>query len=253
MMNHKKHLTAFLLSLAALAFVGCNGEKGLRYMSYNIKNGCGMDNKTDYTRIASVIKQENPDVVAIQELDSVTKRSGQKYVLGELARLTGLHATYAAAIDYSGGKYGIGLLSKEKPEHVYRYALPGREEARALLVADFKDYVCCCTHLSLTEADRMLSYPIIKQAVSHFKKPVFIAGDWNATPGSGFIKQVNDDFIILTDTSRFTFPADTPQCTLDYIALSKNVPVSIMMEEANVIDAPVESDHRPVTVAIKWK
>ncbi|HBK29320.1 MAG TPA: endonuclease, partial [Parabacteroides sp.] len=96
MMNHKKHLTAFLLSLAALAFVGCNGEKGLRYMSYNIKNGCGMDNKTDYTRIASVIKQENPDVVAIQELDSVTKRSGQKYVLGELARLTGLHATYAA-------------------------------------------------------------------------------------------------------------------------------------------------------------
>ena len=44
-------------------------------MTYNVKNGAGMDGVTDYARTASVIIQEKPDVVAIQELDSVTGRS----------------------------------------------------------------------------------------------------------------------------------------------------------------------------------
>lgn len=252
-MIDKRSLLRIFLPLAALALVACNGEKELRYMSYNVRNGSGMDDSTSYTRTASVIKQWNPDVVAIQELDSVTERSKQKYVLGELAELTGMHATYAAAIDYSGGKYGIDILSKEKPMQIHRYALPGREEARTLLVAEFKDYVCCCTHLSLVEDDRMLSFPIIQEALSLFKKPVFIAGDWNATPESDFIKRMDDKFIFMTDTTRFTFPADTPNCTLDYIALGKNVQVRIIEKETEVIDAPAESDHRPVTATIRWK
>ena len=252
-MNYKYFLFAFFYSLTALAFVACNGEKELRYMSYNVRDGKGMDDLTDYARTASIINRYNPDVVAIQELDSVTERSKQKYVLGELAQLTGMHATYAAAINYSGGKYGIGILSKEKPENIYRYALPGREEARTLLVAEFRDYVCCCMHLSLTEEDRMLSLPIIREAVYPYKKPVFIAGDWNATPESEFIKQVNNHFILLTDTTRFTFPADTPRCTLDYIALSKNSQINIIDKETDVIDAPCESDHRPVVAKIRWK
>ena len=92
-MIDKRSLLRIFLPLAALALVACNGEKELRYMSYNVRNGSGMDDSTSYTRTASVIKQWNPDVVAIQELDSVTERSKQKYVLGELAELTGMHAT----------------------------------------------------------------------------------------------------------------------------------------------------------------
>ena len=44
----------------------------LRIMSYNIHNGIGMDGKVDYARIANVISDVNPDVVALQELDSIT-------------------------------------------------------------------------------------------------------------------------------------------------------------------------------------
>ena len=219
---------------AILLFVGCFWAckpevKEVRLMTYNVKNGLGMDDSTAYARTASVILKENPDVVAIQELDSVTGRSGGAYVLGELAKETKMHDTYAPAIDYDGGKYGIGILSKEEPVNVYRHALPGREEARTMLLVEFPHYIYVCMHLSLTEEDAMASLPIIREETARFQKPVFIAGDWNVTP----------------DT-------DTPDCTLDYIAARK-AGVDLIEYASHVVEAPVESDHRPVVVDVKWK
>ena len=68
------------------------------------------------------------------------------------------------------------MLSKEKPVS-YRYiALPGREEERVLLWVEFERYIFCCTHLSLTPEDRMLSLPILRREAAFAHKPLFIAG-----------------------------------------------------------------------------
>lgn len=106
-----------------------------------------MDNVQNFQRVANVINNACPDAVAIQELDSMTNRSGKTYVLGEIAERTQMHAYFAPAIDYDGGKYGIGLLTKQTPIRIQTMALPGREEARALIMAEFEDYIYCCTHL----------------------------------------------------------------------------------------------------------
>lgn len=242
---------AGLLWLSGLC--ACQPEvKEARFMSYNVKNGVGMDGSTDYDRTAAVIRKENPDVVALQELDSATKRSGGAYVLGELAKCAHMYDTYAPAIDYDGGKYGIGILSKEKPLNAYRRALPGREEARVMLIAEFKDYVYVCTHLSLTDEDRMASLPLIQKELAGFGKPVFIAGDWNATPESPFLKEIQNDFTILTDMSQPTYPANVPESTIDYIAVNKNANLPLKEKGAYTVDAPVQSDHRPVMVIAKW-
>lgn len=97
------------------------------FMSYNVKNGTGMDGKRDYDRTARVIAEAKPDVAALQELDSKTKRSGGRDTLQELAVRTKLTGTYAKAIDYSGGSYGVGLLSREKPleREANSFARPG--------------------------------------------------------------------------------------------------------------------------------
>lgn len=242
---------------AILLFVGCFWAckpevKEVRLMTYNVKNGLGMDDSTAYARTASVILKVNPDVVAIQELDSVTGRSGGAYVLGELAKETKMHDTYAPAIDFDGGKYGIGILSKEEPVNVYRHALPGREEARTMLLVEFPHYIYVCMHLSLTEEDAMASLPIIREETARFQKPVFIAGDWNVTPDMPFIQDIQQEFTFLTDTTQFTFPADTPDCTLDYIAARK-AGADLIEYASHVVEAPVESDHRPVVVDVKWK
>ncbi|RHJ85382.1 metallophosphoesterase [Parabacteroides sp. AM08-6] len=231
-----------------------NGDKRddntLRIMSYNIRNGMGMDNSTDYQRTADVIIKACPDVVAIQEIDSVTGRSGGKDVLRELAERTLMYYTYAPAINYDGGKYGIGMLSKEKPLNFRYLSLPGREEQRALLIVEFEKYIYCCTHLSLTEEDRMLSLPIIRREAATAQKPLFIAGDMNASPNSDFINALQKDFVLLTDSKQFTFPADKPTETIDYIAAYAKDTAAFTRISSRVWDEPMASDHRPVVTDI---
>ena len=84
----------------------------IRFMSYNVRNAKGMDDRTDFDRVARVIKEACPDVVAVQEIDSVTRRSNGLFVLEEIGHRTGYSCSYATAIDYQGGKYGIGILFK---------------------------------------------------------------------------------------------------------------------------------------------
>jgi len=92
-----------------------NGMHEIKILSYNIRNARGMDEKTDYDRIAGIIRSIHPDCAALQELDSATARSNGEVILDELAKRTGMYASYSKSIDYQGGGYGIGILTKEKP------------------------------------------------------------------------------------------------------------------------------------------
>ena len=244
----KKNL---LFIFAALFTFSAQAQNTLKLMSYNIKNANGMDNVCNFQRIANVINNTSPDVVAIQEVDSMTNRSGQKYVLGEIAERTQMHGYFAPAIDYDGGKYGIGLLTKQVPLRLQTLPLPGREEARTLILAEFADYIYCCTHMSLTEEDRMKSLELVKAFTSSSTKPLFLAGDMNAEPESGFIKKLQKDFQILSNPKQHTFPAPDPKETIDYIATLKQNAKGFAVISAKVINEPMASDHRPILVELR--
>ena len=244
----KKNL---LFIFAALFIFSAQAQNTLKLMSYNIKNANGMDNVCNFQRIANVINNTSPDVVAIQEVDSMTNRSGQKYVLGEIAERTQMHGYFAPAIDYDGGKYGIGLLTKQVPLRLQSLPLPGREEARTLILAEFADYIYCCTHMSLTEEDRMKSLELVKAFTSSSTKPLFLAGDMNAEPESGFIKELQKDFQILSNPKQHTVPAPDPKETIDYIATLKQNAKGFAVISAKVINEPMASDHRPILVELR--
>ena len=259
--THYSLLTVLFLLLCLTA---CSPrEKTARLMTYNIRNGIGMDSQRDLSRVAAVINAYRPDVVAVQEVDSATRRSGGLDILVELAKLTGLKPVYAPAIDYDGGKYGVGLLCRKAPLSVEQRALPGREEQRTVVAAEFDGFVFACTHLSLTAADRVMSFPILWDvALRHADKPFYLAGDFNAEPGEPFIRMITDRFDILTDTTVRTFPADNPDITIDYIvsraevgeATSQRVneSTSLRVDKAEA-DVAVASDHRPVCIDITYK
>ena len=244
----KKNL---LFIFAALFTFSAQAQNTLKLMSYNIKNANGMDNVCNFQRIANVINNASPDVVAIQEVDSMTNRSGQKYVLGEIADRTQMHGYFAPAIDYDGGKYGIGLLTKQVPLRLQTLPLPGRDEARTLILAEFTDYIYCCTHMSLTEEDRIKSLELVKAFTSSSTKPLFLAGDMNAEPESGFIKELQKDFQILSNPKQHTFPAPDPKETIDYIATLKQNAKGFAVISAKVINEPMASDHRPILVELR--
>lgn len=248
--------TAFLMLTGGVS-ASARGElpedRRLRILSFNIRNTMGMDGQRDLARTASVIRRQRPDVVAVQEVDSVTGRSDGRYVLGDLAAEVLMYPTYAAAIDYDGGKYGIGILSREKPLRHYKVALPGREERRALLIVEFRDYLMACTHLSLTPADQLASLPIIRAEAAKAQKPFFIAGDWNANPDSETLSGIQQDFQILSDTKGGSSPADEPAECIDYIAVYKPTADRIARLSASTDRDAAASDHRAKAVTVKFK
>lgn len=84
----------------------------LRVLSYNIHHGRGTDNQVDLARIAKVISDSQADLVALQEVDHGTRRTGGVDQTSELGRLTGMHSQFCKQIDYDDGEYGQALLSR---------------------------------------------------------------------------------------------------------------------------------------------
>lgn len=236
------------LTLLMISLTACKQHHSeLLVMTYNVRHCSGMDLVVDYDRTAEVIRQMKPDFVALQELDSMTGRSGQRYQLGELASLTGYEAVFGAAIDYDGGKYGVGILSREKPLSTKTIPLPG-EEPRVLLVVELKNYVMACTHLDLEEEARLASVPLIVEEAKRWRKPFLVAGDWNDTPGSALLQEMAKYFNILS-ISEPSYPADVPVDCLDYIAIYKDRQAEV--RESSVVNEPEASDHRPVKVMMR--
>ena len=250
---------AFLLVLSVLLFNSCSLTKKtssdglqLKILSYNIRNARGMDEVTDFNRIANVIKLIDADCVALQELDSATERSGGVIVLDELAKRTGMYATYNASIDYQGGKYGVGVLTKEKPLLFHGVQLPGSEEKRSLLIVEMKDYVICSTHWSLRQTDRFASVAVINEALKKYKdKPVFLAGDLNAVPESEEIKELSKEWLVLNDPEQPTIPVVNPDRCIDYVFGKRSDFFRFEVLRTKVENEPVASDHLPVWAEVR--
>lgn len=226
------------------------------FLTYNIRNGRGMDNKTDYKRVAEEIIRSGANLVAIQETDSCTTRSKHRYVLGELAFECRMYPVFGRAINLDNGGYGVGLLCKERPVGVRHIALPGKEEKRTLLIVEFPKYYAICTHFSLTEKDRLESVRILKRELAQLEaKPVFFAGDLNATPKSKEINMLAEEFHLVNNPKAPTYPANKPKQTIDYIGIWKATADQCYWNPSavRVLDAPVASDHRPIQATFRLK
>lgn len=246
----KAFTTLFLLLLTTIC---TEAQDTLRIMSYNIRNCRGLDNIYDIQRTADVIRNSDADIIAIQEVDSVTRRSKGVDIADTLAILCKMHAYYSTAIEYDGGKYGVAILSRKKAIATYRAALPGREEKRTILIAEYPELTFACTHLSLNEEDRMASLEIIDSIAKEYKKPFIIAGDLNDNPQSPFIKELSRNWKIIAPNEEPTFPADKPNVTIDYIAAIKECERDIESVDSKVIEEPTVSDHRPIVTTIITK
>ena len=234
--------------LLGMALVSLGQNQQLQIMSYNVRHCAGMDMVVDYDRTANVIVQQQPDVVALQELDSMTGRSGRHDQLGELASRTGYHPVFGAAIEFNGGQYGVGILTREIPLSTKRIPLPG-DEPRVLLVAELEDYVIACTHLDLDKVQRLASVTLIVEEAQRWQKPFLLAGDWNDTPDSELLKVMTQHFTVLTGDEA-TYPADEPTECIDYVGVFDGRAEAI---ESHVIDEPEASDHRPLVVWVRLR
>jgi len=231
-----------------------------KIMSYNVRHCQGMDGRLDLARTARTISAEQPRFAALQELDTGAERSGFVDEPAELGRLTGMHATFAQAIPYEKGGYGVALLSREKPLSVERLPLPG-VEPRVLLLAEFEDCWVGCTHLDLKEENRLKSLQTLREAVARREKPVFLCGDWNAFPDSAVLAGVGKFAKVISGTGGSTFhglgkdgskPADYGKC-IDYIAVDSEHDKHVRVFSARTVEDRISSDHAPITAVVELR
>ena len=235
----------------------------IKIMTYNVLHCEGMDHKLDIGRTAARIRAEDPDFACLQEIDWRTARVNGVDEPGELARLTGMHATFAKAIFFSGGQYGVMMLSREKPLDVVQLPLPGKEP-RVLLVCEFKDCVVATSHLSVAgKAEREASVPIIRNAFAKYKKPVFFTGDWNARPDSEVLRAFREFLTVVSDQTGRTYHGrsemgpngelldKTPYC-IDYIAVDNLHAPKFDVVDTHVVEDRISSDHAPVVATLSF-
>ena len=251
---------------AAQCASAAQGSADMKLMSYNVMHCEGSDKQVNIPRTAEVIRRESPRFVGLQELDcKAAKRSGGVDQPAELGRLTGMHATFAQALPFQGGGYGVAVLSREKPISVFRAPLPGKEP-RVLLLCEFEDCWFGTTHLSLQETNRLASVEIIRKAVAEraSSKPVYITGDWNARPDSKPLVAMRSFMTVLSDTKGRTYhgfkwsvgpdgktgTAPAGELCIDYIAVDSFSAKRLVVRDSHVVPDVTTSDHSPVVATI---
>ncbi|MDO4585324.1 MAG: endonuclease/exonuclease/phosphatase family protein [Planctomycetia bacterium] len=249
----KKCGSVFLIFWLAGGFLWGEEFSSIRILTYNVHNTRGMDHPAmDVPRIARIVRETACTVAALQELDCRTERSQGRDLLAELAEETELVPTFGKAIDFQGGGYGVGILSREKPRQVREIPLPGREEKRMALLAEYEEFFFCSTHWSLNAEDRFQSAEILCRELENLSKPVLLAGDLNAEPNSKEINRLRQIGICVSPLEG-TWPADIPQKTIDYIWVFLPEGTLLHVVKSQILNEPAASDHRPVLVEIELK
>jgi len=228
-------------------------------MTYNIHHGEGIDSIIDLSRIAQLIKDNEADLAAFQEVDKNVNRSHQLDIMKILSDSTGMFFSFGKNIDYQGGDYGNGILSKYKIEKEANrhYKMLREGEQRGLLQTFINikgtKILFMNTHIDFRkdDAERLQNVDEIIEVLNSNKNlPVIICGDFNDEPGSRTHKKMKEYFIdvweyLNEEETGFSYPAENPVKRIDYIFISKNSleilkPVSIKVLKSDA------SDHLPV-------
>lgn len=244
--------TILLLTLGMGALTAAEPISEIRVLTWNLHHGVGEDGKLDLERIAKVILDAKPDIVALQEVDSDCHRSGHVDQTAELAKLTGMHGAFGAAMPYDGGEYGQAILSRYPLAQTAIHRLPGEGEPRiafeATVSIDGKPLRMITVHLSYEQNDRRLKQvqSLIK-ALAKSPTPSVLAGDFNDVPKSPALKLLDDAWLAVPKAGNgLTSPANKPRAEIDHIYL-RGLAVK---GTAEVLAESVASDHRPVMAVI---
>jgi endonuclease/exonuclease/phosphatase family metal-dependent hydrolase len=253
--------TLIVVALTSSAFVLLHDDPGkkrtLKILCYNIHHAepPSKSDVIDLNAIAKVINDHKPDLVALQEVDAFTGRSGPFNQAVELGKKTGMSAYFFKAINHDGGEYGVAILSRLPVSDTNLYPLPRMEgkggEPRVLATATIElsakeKFLFACTHLDSQRdsVNRLLQIKAIKGLLEETEVPVVIAGDFNATPGSEVIRILDTSFTRTCDPCEYTIPVDNPNKAIDFVAFTPAK--RFRVKRHAVVPERYASDHLPV-------
>ncbi len=239
----------------------------IKVMSYNIHSGIGRDGKYSLERIRDVILSEDPDVIALQEVDVGLKKSRFDDQPAWLSNELRYYSYFCLTRVTEGGTYGILTLSrfpiieKAKYDLSFRTDIEPRGISRIDAEIDLHGFMHVYNiHLGLRVRERnyqrrvMLSESLLLD--QNRKDPKIIMGDFNDRIISvvhGKLRQhFTDIFNFLQVKRRSTFKWKKITLRLDHIYVSEHFqPVDAYVVKSKL--AHQASDHYPLVGVLKLK
>lgn len=249
-----------LLPTVAIAQPSSGEPLQVRVLSYNIHHGEGVDGRLDLPRVAGVIRSVKPDLVALQEVDQKTARTGLVDQPAELARLTALEVVFGSNLRVQGGDYGNAVLSRWPIARHQNHLLPslGGGEQRGVLEVEVSlpagrgALTLLATHFDFRpdNAERLASVAAIEKLVgSPPQLLALLAGDLNAVPGSVAIRSLAEHWSSASKAEQPTSPSVKPRRQIDYVWFRPNERWRLV--EVRVLPEEVASDHRPILAVLE--
>ena len=254
-MRHIKGIILF--GLLASGFVPAQAQT-LRVLSYNIHHGCDTAEQLQLKGMAKVIRQSGADIVGLQEVDSLCRRSGQTNQTRILGKLTGLEHAFVRHFPYDGGSYGLALLSRYPILSVTNKRLPvglkNNGSTVALLCATVqpaagKTVEVWVAHLDYrSERSRLRQAVLLDSMIRETTRPLMLIGDLNAPPADSAIRLLQKQLQNGGSDGGFTYPVADPVRKIDYILVDKQ---HFSISDGAKVLPVFYSDHRPVLNVVK--
>ena len=236
-----------------------SGGTRVHVMTYNIHHALGgVDN------VVEVIKQQSPDIVCLQEANSI---GGQSEPIQKIVKLLPEWriAYYAQMVILS--RYPIRKVNVYEP-----LIENGRVFLKTIISVKGKDLSVICLHLNTaakpeslnrhgstigkylqgSTSIRSIQISELKSIAGKISGPLIIAGDFN-TPSRGKLyrrmsRQFKDSFHAAGWGFGYTFNTNIPVMRIDYIFVNDKVCV-----RKCYVPHAMASDHRPVVAEIEIK
>jgi endonuclease/exonuclease/phosphatase family metal-dependent hydrolase len=242
------------------------GDGRLRLLSFNIQVGISTERYHHYLtrgwqhllpapgragnlqRIAALLGDY--DVVALQEVDGGSLRSGYVNQVERLAELGAFPYWYQQLNRNLGrlAQHSNGVLSRLRPDLLEDHPLPGPPGRGAVLLrfGEGPDALAVVNmHLALGARTRTRQLAYVRELIDGYRH-VVLMGDMNTHAVDLLQHSPLRDLSLVAPQIEATFPSWRPQRCLDHILLSPE----LVLERVAVLSQPI-SDHLPVAVDIR--
>jgi endonuclease/exonuclease/phosphatase family metal-dependent hydrolase len=224
----------------------------LRLVTWNIHGAVGANRVREPERIARVLKEIDPDVVALQEVP-LGGHGERADVLAILREHTGWHAVAGPTLDTPARRFGNAVLTRWPITETRTIDLSfGKREPRGALDVDLlhrgEPLRVVATHLGLSLRERRAQIAQLLAAFDRPSLPVILAGDINEWMlWRRALRMITDHF--RATPSPATFPSRWPVLALDRIWMHPvDRLLSVHVHRSD--EARVASDHLPLVAHI---
>ncbi|MBP2448229.1 endonuclease/exonuclease/phosphatase family protein [Rhizobium leguminosarum] len=239
-------------------------EKTIKLLTYNVHSCIGNERKLDPARIASVIAEAEADIIALQEVDVLRRRTGGIDQAHTIASLLEMQAHFHPALSIAEEQYGDAIITALPTGAVKAGPLPSIGEQRGalsveILVGDRKLLVVN-THLGLRGGERRRQMSTLLSSgwlrgTADDPLPTILCGDFNAIPASATYRlatrTLKDAQRAGKARPRATFPSRYPLMRIDHVFVTDD----LIVKHATVLEnrlTRVASDHLPLLAEITF-